>query len=176
LTIVVLLILAVVWAAVLVPPWLRNRADARPADSITAFRHRLNVLERTGPPGSPRVGFVSSFRPATGPAVGGAAAYRPRPVQSQYAGYSAKARTQRRRRDIFIGMLAAMGASLLLGFIPALRILWVVHLLVDGLFVSYVALLVHMRNQAAEKEMKVRFLPGRPAEAAPLLLRRSSAQ
>ena len=167
----VLLILAVVWAAVLVPPWLRNRADARPADSITAFRHRLSVLERTGPPGS--VGFVSSFRPATGPAIG-AAAYRPRPVQSQYAGYSAKARTQRRRRDIFIGMLAAMGASLLLGFIPALRILWVVHLLVDGLFVSYVTLLVHMRNQAAEKEMKVRFLPGRPADAAPLLLRRSA--
>ena len=55
----VLLILAVVWAAVLVPPWLRNRADARPADSITAFRRRLSVLERTGPPGSAqRLGYL----------------------------------------------------------------------------------------------------------------------
>ena len=171
----VLLILAIVWAAVLVPPWLRNRADARPADSITAFRHRLRVLERTGPPGStPPVGFASTFRSPAAPVT--AMGYRPRPVASPYAGFSARARTQRRRRDIFVGMLAAMGTSLLLGFIPALRILWVVHLLVDALFVAYVGLLVHMRNQAAEKEMKVRFLPGRQAEPAPLLLRRSSAQ
>ena len=99
-----------------------------------------------------------------------------RPASPRYAGFSAKARTQRRRRDIFVGMLAAMGTSLVLGFIPALRILWAVHLLVDGLFVSYVALLVHVRNEAAEKEMKVRFLPaGRTGgDPAPLLLRRSA--
>jgi len=172
---VVLLILAVVWAAVLVPPWLRNRADARPADSITAFRHRLRVLERAGPPGSPpRIGFASSFRAPTGPV--GPVAYRHRPAgpPPAYSAYSARLRTQRRRRDIFIGMLAAMGTSLVLGLIPALRILWVVHLLVDGLFLAYVALLVHVRNEAVEKEMKVRFLPGRATEAAPLLLRRSA--
>jgi hypothetical protein len=67
-----------------------------------------------------------------------------------------------------------MGTSLVLGFIPALRILWVVHVLVDVMFVTYVALLVHMRNQAAEREMKVRFLPGRSPEPATLLLRRSA--
>src|SRR5205807_5282983 len=89
LTIVVLLILAVVWAAVLVPPWLRNRADARPADSITAFRHRLRVLERTGPPGSVQhTGFASSFRAPTGPVT--PAAYRPRPAgpPPAYSAYS----------------------------------------------------------------------------------------
>ena len=123
-----LLILAVVWAVVLVPPWLRSRADARPADSIGAFRHRLTVLERTGPVGTRRVPMLS-HRPETH------------------------------------------------GFVPSLRILWVVHLLVDAMFVTYVSLLVHMRNQAAERDMKVRFLPGRLPGRAPepaLLLRRSA--
>jgi hypothetical protein len=53
----------------------------------------------------------------------------------------------------------------------------VVHVLVDFMFVTYVALLVHMRNQAAERDMKVRFLPGRlpgRPEPATLLLRRSA--
>jgi hypothetical protein len=165
LTIVVLLILAVVWAAVLVPPWLRNRADARPADSITAFRHRLSVLERTGPVGTRRAPMV-----ATRPELAGfVPTRRPAPRVT----YSARVRTQRRRRDIFVGMLAAMAASLVLGFIPALRILWVVHLLVDAMFATYVGLLVHMRNQVAERDMKVRFLPNRTPEPAALLLRRS---
>ena len=168
-----LLILAVVWAVVLVPPWLRSRADARPADSITAFRHRLTVLERTGPVGTRRMpmmahradvhGYVPARRPA---------------ARTALSSMSARARTQRRRRDIFVGMLAAMVTSLVLGFVPSLRILWVVHLLVDAMFVSYVAMLVHVRNQAAERDMKVRFLPQhlstRTPEPATLLLRRSA--
>ena len=169
-----LLILAIVWAVVLVPPWLRNRADARPADSITAFRHRLSVLERTGPVGARRMPIISS-RPDVSGFVPSARRAAPRTAM---ASYPARARTQRRRRDIFVGLLAAMVASLVLGFIPALRILWVVHLLVDFLLVAYVALLVQMRNQAAEREMKVRFLPGQlsthRAEPATLLLRRSA--
>src|SRR5437588_10387809 len=90
LTIVVLLILALVWAAVLVPPWLRNRADARPADSITAFRHRLNVLERTGPVGAGRASLVSS-RPEP---AGFGPTRRPTPRVT----YSAKLPTQPRPR------------------------------------------------------------------------------
>jgi hypothetical protein len=173
LTIVVLLILAVVWAAVLVPPWLRSRADARPADSISAFRHRLTVLERTGPVGARRVPLVASR-----PDVAGFVPVAGRPVsRAALSPVGARARTQRRRRDIFVGMLAAMLTSLVIGFVPALRILWVVHVLVDFMFVTYVALLVHMRNQAAERDMKVRFLPGRlpgRPEPATLLLRRSA--
>jgi hypothetical protein len=105
-------------------------------------------------------------------------ARRPGPRTTAMTAMSARARTQRRRRDIFVGMLAAMATSLVLGFVPSLRILWVVHLLVDAMFVTYVSLLVHMRNQAAERDMKVRFLPGRLPRRAPepatLLLRRSA--
>jgi hypothetical protein len=171
---VLLLILAVVWAVVLVPPWLRSRADARPADSISAFRHRLTVLERTGPVGARRVPMLR-HRPETRGFV--PIARQPGPRATAMSAMSSRARTQRRRRDIFVGMLAAMVTSLVLGFVPSLRILWVVHLLVDAMFVTYVALLVHMRNQAAEKEMKVRFLPQHMGTRAPepaLLLRRSA--
>jgi len=171
---VLLLILAVVWAVVLVPPWLRSRADARPADSIGAFRHRLTVLERTGPVGTRRVPMLS-HRPETHGFV--PIARRPAPRGTQMAAMSSRARTQRRRRDIFVGMLAAMVTSLVLGFVPSLRILWVVHVLVDAMFVTYVSLLVHMRNQAAEREMKVRFLPQHLGSRSPepaLLLRRSA--
>ena len=169
-----LLILAVVWAVVLVPPWLRSRADARPADSISAFRHRLTVLERTGPVGTRRVPMLG-HRPETNGYV--PIARNPGPRNTQLTAMSARARTQRRRRDIFVGMLAAMVTSLVLGFVPSLRILWVVHLLVDAMFVTYVALLVQMRNKAAERDMKVRFLPSRLPAHAPepaLLLRRSA--
>ena len=163
----VLLILAVVWAAVLIPPWLRNRADARPADSISAFRSRLAVLQRTGPAGSRRAAFIPSRPEVQGfvPAVR---------VTSGLHRASVRARTQKRRRDIFVGLLAAMGASLLLGLIPGLRILWVVHLIFDAFFAAYVGVLVHMRNEAAEREMKVRFLPRSARRPEPaLLLRRT---
>ena len=169
-----LLILAVVWAVVLVPPWLRSRADARPADSISAFRHRLTVLERTGPVGTRRVPMLSHRSDVAGYVP---IARRPGPRTTAMSAMSSRARTQRRRRDIFVGMLAAMVTSLVLGFIPSLRILWVVHLLVDAMFVTYVALLVHMRNQAAERDMKVRFLPQHLGTRTPepaLLLRRSA--
>jgi hypothetical protein len=166
LTIVVLLFLAVIWAAVLVPPLLRARAEGRPADSIGNFRHQLHVLQRTAPglvspANSLRAGYGSGF---------GYAALRPPSTDA-----ARRARTLKRRRDVLFGLLGAMGGSLLLGFIPSLRVLWGLHLLLDALFAGYVALLVHMRNMAAEQEMRVRFIPG--AATAPesaLLLRRSA--
>src|SRR5581483_5956347 len=92
---VLLLILAVVWAVVLVPPWLRSRADARPADSITAFRHRLTVLERTGPVGTRRAPLLS-HRPDVHGFV--PVARRAAPRATPMSAMSSRARTQRRRR------------------------------------------------------------------------------
>ena len=37
-TLLVLFILAVIWAAVLLPPYLQNRSESRPADSISSFQ------------------------------------------------------------------------------------------------------------------------------------------
>ncbi len=68
-----------------------------------------------------------------------------------------------------------MGASLVLGLVPSLRIVLGLHLVLDLAFVAYVALLVRARNLAAERELKVRFLPTTNAGAHPTLLLRHSA-
>jgi hypothetical protein len=164
-TIVVLLILAVVWAIVLVPPALRARQEGRPAESISHFRRQLFTLQRTGPWSRPAPS-LAGLHAVPSPAVLQARANARGMHQT---------RAQKRRRDIFVGLLAAMGISLVLGLIPALRILWLVHLLADMLFIGYVALLVRMRNDAAEREMKVSFLPGPAPQVEPALLLRRSA-
>lgn len=153
----VLLVLAVIWAAVLVPPALRARAEASPVDSIGKFRQHLRVLQRTSPY-------------ARADAVGGFPAPAPTPTYHLARTWSAspatarRARTLKRRRDVFITLLGGMGATLVLGLFPPLRVLLWLHLVLDVLFAGYVALLVRSRNLAAEREMKLRFLP-QPAPA-----------
>lgn len=170
----VLLFLAVIWAAVLVPPLLRARAEGRPADSIGNFRRQLHVLQRTGPglsvPPANSLGLFMSPRPLS-PAAGLYAMGRPALSPEK----ARRARTLKRRRDVFYALLAAMGGSLVLGMVPGLRVLWGLHLLLDVLFAVYVGMLVHMRNQAAEREMKLRFIPGAHAAPEPALLLRRSA-
>jgi hypothetical protein len=43
------LLLGVIWAAVLLPPWLQSRRDARPTASMVTFRRQLSSLARTSP-------------------------------------------------------------------------------------------------------------------------------
>lgn len=170
----VLLVLAVIWGAVLVPPMLRARAEARPADSIGNFRHQLSVLRRTGPT------TVSPANPlrAPGPVAGRAApvsggmhhAYGPPGMQSPVD--ARRARTLKRRRDVLFTLMVAMGLTLVLGLLPPFRALLGLHVVCDLLFAGYVCLLLRARNHAAEREMKLRFLPAQPDNV--LLLRRSA--
>jgi len=162
----VVVILAIAWAAVLVPPVVRARARNRPADSVSEFHRRVNVLRRTG-----------GFAPATPPAprteapVLVAPAYRPR---------SSRSLARRRRHDVFVTLLAAVVATGVLGFVPILRVLWIFHAVADVLFVTYIALLIRLRNVEAERDMKVRYLEGSfrgaPAAAPVELALRRSAQ
>ena len=46
---VVLLAVAAVWAAVIVPPLLRSRVENRPNASVTDFRRQLSTLQRAVP-------------------------------------------------------------------------------------------------------------------------------
>lgn len=160
----VLLILAVVWAIVLVPPALRGRSEGRPADSIIHFRRQLTTLQRTAPAGWGRPPAPATVLRSV-PDLNTLDAHRLRPANRVIS-----TQAQKRRRDIFVGLLAAMVISLVLGAIPALRLLLVVHLLADVLFAGYVTMLVRMRHEVAEREMKLRFLPGAPPRVEPALL------
>jgi hypothetical protein len=42
-----------------------------------------------------------------------------------------------------------------------------VHVVIDVLFVAYIALLIRMRNVAAERDMKLTFLPSNAVAPAP---------
>ena len=61
----VLVVLAVVWAVVLIPPWLRSRAEGRPGDSIGAFHRQLTAAgyRDNGAPGERRYhpGYYGAF-------------------------------------------------------------------------------------------------------------------
>ena len=175
--VVVLIVLAAVWAAFLLPPILRARSEHRPSGSISDFRKQLHVLARTSPAAP---GRVVPMRPRTigaGPssyASTFAAVSAPvRPNQPLRLGRSRQ--SVKRRRDIFRGLLVAMAGSLVLGMLPPLRALWAVNIVLDLLFAAYVASLIYLRNLAAEREMKVRFLPPSVATPEPALLYRRSA-
>lgn len=182
----VLLILAGIWAAVLVP-WVRSRVEPGPADSIGDFRRQLGVLQRTGPvtvapanrlrvppyqPGVPTpysTQFGGARRPMQPSAL---AAMSVSASASASAEAARRARTLKRRRDVFLTLLGSMAGTLLLGLLPPFRMLLVLHVVLDLAFAGYVALLVQMRNARAEREMKVRFIPAAlAADPAPVRVR-----
>lgn len=148
----VLLIFVGVWVAVLVPPALRARAEGHPGDSVGAFDRRLAILRRTG-------GFAASE-----------SARIASPHAQDVMRPVADARhvdVVRRRREVLVWLLAGMGATLVLGLLPPLRPLLLLHLLLDVVFAGYVALLVQLRTVAAQRDQKVRYLPNRVVMAAP---------
>lgn len=161
-----LLILAVIWAGVVVS-LVRDRVSERPGDSIGSFRNQLNVLQRTAPTTVVPANTLRSPGSSLGPARIAAA---PKASRS-----SAQARTIERRRQVFLALLASMAATLVIGFVPALRAAWALHIVLDLLFAGYVALLVSLRNRQAEREMKLRFLPSAQQSPEPALLLRRSA-
>lgn len=182
----VLLILAIVWAVVLVPPWLRARSESRPGDSISSFRRQLSVLERTTPGSVAHPNAVR--RPAPVPMAAPAPMVAPvrhlshraprrRPAPApvrRHHPMTARRLARKRRRDIFTGLLILAVGTLLLSFVPGLGVLRTVHLVIDVLFVAYVAMLIRAQRLAAEREMKVHYLPGSVAAEPAFLLRRSA--
>jgi len=150
-TLLVIVILAVIWAAVLLPPYLQNRSESRPADSISTFRNQLSVLERRATLASPG----QPLGPANVRSIS-------RPVQLERARL-ARAEAKKRRRDILITLMAAGGLTLVLSLVlPQVLLL---HLLIDALLGAYIALLVRQRRAVEERSMKVRYLSNarRPA-------------
>jgi hypothetical protein len=161
---VVLLILAVVWGVFLVPQVLRARADRGPADSIGSFRNQLSMIERSLPDGTsvgrgrrvPQAAapYQAPAFPYVAPAYGAAVAAGP----AHGGPAPSRSELQRRRQNVLLVLLALVVGTLALGllFPPAFAL----NIVVDLVFAGYVALLVRARAIAAERDMKVRYLPG----------------
>lgn len=152
----VLILLAVVWAVVLVPPYLRHRGEARPGSSVSSFRQGLDVLGRSAPPS---VATGASFAPVRGTAGSGT----PR----------GRAAVRKRRRDVLFTLAALAGFTLLLAIaFGGLAI--ALHLAVDVALAGYLYLLVQLRKLSAERAQKVHFL-AQPSAPPRLVAVRSTA-
>jgi hypothetical protein len=177
-TLLVLVILGLIWAAVLLPPYLQNRREHRPGDSIASFRHQLSVLERATPEGrarnvtriDSRADWSNTPQVSYAPQV---AAYSARPASRSMAPRGANVSSARkRRRDVFLTLLGAVGVTFLLAFAMG-GMVWMLHLAIDAAFLGYVGLLVKIQQETAEKDIKVRFLEPVPQRSyeQPLLRR-----
>lgn len=150
----VLVLIAVVWAVVLVPPLVRNRRDGRPGSSVQSFRAQLSTLERATP--------GSSLRPIT--------AQHP-VVTVPLAPLDAR----RRRRDVLVTLLGATGVTFLVALVVG-GWFTLLFLLVAGACGAYVYALRQRHLRTLERATKVRVLAPRhaPVPAPVLALRRSA--
>lgn len=137
----VLLILAVVWAVYLVS-WVRGKSSNRRVNSIHSFSSHLSILERTSgdEPVAPPVA------PGTAPLLGGQYFAPRRPQLSA---------VKKRRRDVLFGLAGATGV-MFLGVIliggSFLLLLFVLSAAATG---AYVFQLVQLRKRAEERSRKV---------------------
>jgi hypothetical protein len=138
LALVVLVILAALWAVVLLPPLLRSRTS-RTNDSIGEFNYRLDALGRTN--GALTAPMVRS------PRGEGAA---------------------KRRRDVVRVLLIAVGASGLLALATNFTLLWALFVIAVVALLAFFALWAWSRSVAAEQMIKVQRMPSRPARELPL--------
>lgn len=131
---VVIVALAVAWASVLVPAVLRNYAQRTPSNSSRSLR---GANGRRPSLGAGSLGSRSAYSVSAGPSR----------------------RSVKRRRDVFIGLLALAIGSAVLALIPGLQALWALQITADIALVAYVGLLLRMKSRGAS----ARSAYGRPA-------------
>lgn len=181
---VVFLLLGVIWAAVLIPPWLQSRREARPIASIMSFRSQLWSLQRATPSYGADVydvygdddpdeydsegAEVHALQAALpSPAAPGVIGAVVRPPSDGFGGRSASSLTaavlrrravtyRRRRQVVTVLLLAALG-----GIAPAVLLAgpWIVAEAVAAtLLGAYLGLLIRRGRREAERAQKVRYL------------------
>ena len=167
----VLLVLAAIWAAVLVPPYLQKRRATHPSSSVVDFHQQLAVLQRTG-----RALHAGPLHDGYAPRAAMADLARSRPAP-QFAAARPVGRGDviRRRRDVLFTLAAAAGLTFLLAAALGGNV-WILHLLVDAALLGYVALLLQIKQaRMAPARSNVRYLPpGHASATQQALLRRSA--
>ena len=166
----VLLILAVLWAAVLVPPVLRSRTESR-RGGIGDLHSRLGSLTH-GPAGPRSTGSRGSrvplrpVPPLMAPTRSRGAGGRSAPGQRALSGagaLSSQAMTpaQKRRRNVLVILIGA--AILTLGLAVLVSpMLWIAHGVADVLLAVYLYLLVLHRRGALASTVDDDFWGSRP--------------
>jgi Flp pilus assembly protein TadB len=136
LAIPVLLILAVLWAAVLVPPVLRSRSESR--RGFGDFTSRLGALAHRNSPTVPMRARAGRSRLHAVPPVAGST---PRASTTMSP-------SQKRRRDVLMILVGAAVVSLGLAVLVN-PMLWIAQVIADVLLVVYLSLLVTLKRRGS---------------------------
>jgi hypothetical protein len=129
----------------------RSRVEGRPADSIKQFHRHLRVLNGTEPHGYSRALTAQ----VGSPVVTAPMSYR---TSMRSSAELRRRRTIERRRNVLFSLAGGAVFTLLLALVGVPSML-ALHLITDALLAGYVGMLAYMRSVAAEKEMKLRYLP-----------------
>ena len=177
----VLIILAVLWAVVLLPPLLRSRSQ-RSADSIVDFNYKLDMLGQTN---GNRRGFRrraavpnAGVPPIVEPDGLGADGFVPGYAPTAYAPVAGlqvdpSLRSAKRRRDVLRVLGFAFLGTLLIAVLAGSSAAWALQIFVDVIGAAYLALWAWVRNVQAERLDKVRYMP--ELRTPELVLRRSAS-
>ena len=179
----VLIILAVLWAVVLIPPLLRSRSQ-RTADSIVDFNYTLDLLGRTNgnleasadAASGAGVPLAAHAAVRSGGALPSSARLRTHalPVLSTSGPLTTAAqRSAQRRREVLRVLTGAILVTLLLAAVTHVAALWALQILVDALLGVYLSLWAWARGMQAERADKVRYMPD--LRVPELALRRSAS-
>jgi hypothetical protein len=137
---VVVLLLALIWAAVLVPPAVQAHAARREAFLVSfGARPSGQVLQPSGEVFQPSGEVLQPSGQVLQPS--GEVLIPRSAVRSPQV---------RRRRHIVASLLLAMAGTGLAGLLPTFRVLLVVHLFLDDSFLAYVALLALQADRRAK--------------------------
>jgi hypothetical protein len=135
-TTLIFLGLAVVWAIVLLPEFIRKVASGRHSDTIRSFNHQLSVLDRSGPDDRARANVIDLRSRAGGQRRRSSVAAQPVPM------------SVRKRRQEVLTVLGAAAVLTLLCTVAFGGLFLVLHIVADILLVTYLVLLAQV-NQAA---------------------------
>jgi hypothetical protein len=135
-------VLALVWAALLLPSMFRARLESSPIDGVRSFERSMGIL--------------ASARTRKGQTPG---RWIMVPRSDVTAPVGRRGRIIRRRRQTFERLVAAAVVTLVAGFVPHLHWMWFVHLAVDGALGIYVTRLLRYKREELERRDKVEVLP-----------------
>jgi hypothetical protein len=182
-----------IWGVFLAVTLVRKRAEYRADSSIGAFQRQLSVLRRNSERiyGVPSVRVQDSqgrYAPERSLAAVRASGVdgddevdirsprydeyyeepiprmgRHAPKQDPYFRREAR----ERRRDVLLILISALVGTGLVSIIPAARMALVVTAICGLALMVYVVLLVRLKQQAFEREMKLRYMPRAQPQARP---------
>jgi hypothetical protein len=165
---ITILILAALWAAFFLWPFLQRRFSGRSRDSIGDFSKRVSKLGAVGIPARRRsLPAIQAPRPVAFKAAG---------MPSPSTGLPMSPVAQKRRRDALVCFAILAVGTLALAMLMGGMVMWTIQIVSDLLLAGFVAALVLLARRAHEHRAKVHYLPARvPVQSSALVLRRTAS-